>query len=42
MIFADKSGSMAGTPFRALTQSLLKMDDTLFPANLNDKPFKTI
>jgi len=31
MIFADKSGSMSGTPFRAMTESLLLMGDTLFP-----------
>lgn len=33
MIFADKSGSMSGTPFRALTESLLLMDETLFPSD---------
>jgi hypothetical protein len=38
MIFADKSGSIYGTPFEALTKSLLLMGDTLFPSDDN-KPF---
>ena len=38
MIFADKSGSKSGTPFEALTKSLLLMGDTLFQSDDN-KPF---
>jgi uncharacterized protein YegL len=33
MLFADKSGSMSGTPFNAMKKGMTDLADVIFPGN---------